>query len=201
MPRLDIDYNLFFKETSKLNTLLSSISILPPFHQKLVAEIILLRLFSLLENAIASISARIACNANYLDGSYPVLLALGHSSASAISLFKNRGRRTPKQYLTWTIAREIKNNVKFVIHLSDDFYRTIDNNSSFISEIRNIRNRIAHNNDDSRKKYKEVVRYHYGAYLNRITPGHLLLTKRKTPCLLNQYITTTRIFISDLTKK
>ena len=201
MPRLDIDYNLFDRETSKLSSLVSNLNNLPPYHQKLVAEIVLLRLFSLLENAIVSISTKIACNANYLDGSHPVLLTNASSLNSAIYLFKTHGRAKPKQQLRWTKASDIKNNVEFVIDISDNFYRIIGNNGSFLSEIRKVRNRIAHNNSDSRRKYRDVVRQYYGAYLNNITPGYLLITNRRNPIILDQYIISARVFVANLTKR
>lgn len=200
MPKLDIDYNLFNIETSKLDGLASGIGVLSLFHQKLVAEIILLRLFYLLENAIVSICIKIACGANYLDGSAPILLEKAPSFQSAISLFRTHGR-SKKRNLIWTKGKEIKKNVKYIIDASDNLFDIINKYSSILSEIKYVRNRIAHNNKTSRNNYKSVVRRHYGAYLNHITPGNLLLTKRKTPNLLNQYIITTRIFIKDLTKK
>lgn len=200
MPNLDIEYKLFNIETIKLIGLASGTGILSIFHQKLVAEIILLRLFYLLENAIVSICIKIACGANYLDGSTPILLKKAPSSQSAISLFKTHGRSN-KRNLIWTKGGEIKENIKYIIDPSDNLFYIINNYSSILAEIKYVRNRIAHNNKTSRNNYKSVVRRHYGAYLNHITPGNLLLTRRKTPNLLNQYITATRIFIKDLTKK
>lgn len=99
------------------------------------------------------------------------------------------------------MGREIKENIKYIIDQSDNIFSIIDNISSRITEIRYVRNRIAHNNFKSRNNYKTVVSRHYGASLNNITPGILLLTKRKNPNLLSQYIATTRIFMTELTKK
>jgi len=200
MPNLDIDHNFFNREISKLNSLASSLGTLSPSHQKLVAEIILLRLFSLLENAIASICIKIACGANYLDGTASILLKRATSFQSAISLFRTHGRSKTRK-LIWTRGREIKENVKYIIDSSDNLFNIIDIYSPIIAEIKYVRNRIAHNNEKSRENYKSVVRQHYGAYLKNITPGILLLTKRKTPNLLIQYIIKTRIFIKELTKK
>lgn len=201
MPRLDVDFRSFDKETQKLNNLTNNINSLSPLHQKLVAEIMLLRLLSLLENTIESIFVKIACGANYLDGSVPILLGRANSYQSGLSLFRNYNRTSPRIYLKWTIVKEIKRNVKYVIDHSDTIYSILDQYNINIDEIRRIRNRIAHNNKNSRNKYKYVVMRHYGAYLNFITPGTLLLTKRKTPNLLVQYITTSRVFISDLVKR
>ena len=200
MPKLDIEFNLISIETSKLTDLVLGLSALSAAHQKLVAEIILLRLFSLLENAIASVCIKIACGANYLDGTNPILLVRATSSQSAISLFQTH-RRSNKRKLIWTKGKEIKENIKYIVDSSDNLFNVINLHSSFIAEIKYVRNRIAHNNKISRDNFKSVVRMHYGAYLKNITPGILLLTKRKNPNLLTQYIVKTRIFIKELTKR
>ena len=153
MPRLDIDFNLFDKETSKLYGLVSNLNNLSAFYQKLVAEIILLRLFSLLENAISSICIKIACGANYLDGTNPILLNRASSFQSAIFLFRNYSRARVRNNLNWAIGREIKENIKYIIDPIDNLFSTIDNFSSIITEIRYVRNRIAHNNIISRNNY------------------------------------------------
>ena len=76
----------------------------------------------------------------------------------------------------------------------------VDRNSSLIDELRRVRNRIAHNNAQSRTNYRDVVRRHYGAFLNHVTPGMLLLSSRKKPTLIEQYIKKQRIFVKDIIK-
>ena len=95
----------------------------------------------------------------------------------------------------------IKDNVKNIINPNDNFYNVVNRHGTLIDEMRRIRNRIAHNNSSARGKYRAIVRRYYGAYLNNITPGTLLLSPRKSPPLLAQYIIKSRILIKDLVKK
>jgi hypothetical protein len=102
--------------------------------------------------------------------------------------------------LMWSKASEIKENTKYVIDPNDNFSQVIDRNGSLIDELRRVRNRIAHNNAQSRRKYREVVRRYYGAYMNHVTPGVLLLTTRIRPALIEQYIKQERILVKDILK-
>lgn len=202
MPRLDVDNRIFNNEVTKLYQLTSDMSrVLAASHQKYVVEISMLRLFSLLENSISSVASKIACGAEYLDGSNPVLLNRATSFQSAVSLFKRFRRRRQKNYLIWTKGSYIIDNIKHVIDSSDNIFYVINNYGFFIDELRRIRNQVAHNNSNSRKQYREVVRRYYGAYLNNITPGILLLSARRNPSPIFNYIIQSRVFINDLTKK
>ena len=200
MPTIRPDFEVVDTETTRLLGLSSSLAALPPNHQKLVAEIILLRLFSLLENLIAIVPAKLACGASYLDGVAPLRLAQARSIDNAMDLFKTHARAKPRYRLPWTKAAEIKENVKYMIDPQDSYVRVIDNFGSLIDEIRRVRNRIAHNNRQSRDNYQVIVLRHYGAHLNHVTPGILLLTTRKQPCLLDQYIKKSRVLAKDLVR-
>lgn len=169
-------------------------------HQKLVAEIVLLRLFSLFENLISSISLKLTSGATYADGSAPALLAQARSSQSARTLLQTHGRAKPRHQLNWSKASEIKTNLQHVININDNVVAVVDRNGVLIDELRRVRNRIAHNNTQSRKQYRDVVRRHYGAYVNNVTPGMLLLTQRMQPSLLEQYIKQQRIMVKDIVK-
>ena len=202
MPSLELDYRTYDSETSRLLSLCSTLESLSAHHQKLVAEIALLRLFSLFENLVASTCAKVASGAKYLDGTAPFLrVSAARSRQNALALFRTHGRSNPRSQLRWTKASEIKKNVRFVIDCTDNMVRVIDQNGSLIDEIRRVRNRVAHNNSRSRENYRQVVRKHYGAYLNHVTPGMLLLAPRISPCLLVQYISKTRIVAKDIVKK
>ncbi len=200
MPSIEPDYRIHDSETSKLLNLSGTLSILSPVYQKLVAEIVLLRLFSLFENLVSSVSAKLVSGAIFMDGTNPALLTTARSAQGARTLFQTHVRTRTKYQVQWSQASEIKDNVKYVIDSTDNFVIVIDRNGSFIDELRRVRNRIAHNNATSRSKYRVVVRRHYGAYLNHVTPGILLLTPRIHPCLLDQYIRKTRVFAKDLVK-
>jgi len=200
MPSILPDYRLHDAETSRLLGLCRTLSTLQPIHQKLVAEIVLLRLFSLFENTISSICLKLVCGASYVDGTSPNLLLRARSVQNARALFQTHGRTRPRHDLKWSKAGEIKENLRYVINASDNVVAVVDRNGVLVDELRRVRNRIAHNNPQSRRNYREVVRRHYGAFLNHVTPGMLLLTQRLTPSLLEQYIRQQRIVVKDAVK-
>jgi len=200
MPSILTDYRVYDSQTNSLLRLRASLKDLPPTHQKLVAEIVLLRLFSLFENLVSSVSIKLVCGASYVNGSSPVLLKRVRYAKDAIRLFVTHGRPRPRYQLIWTKAKDIKDNVKYAIDITDNYMTVVDRNATFIDKMRRIRNRIAHNNTASRNKYREVVKQQYGAYLNHVTPGTLLLTPRFIPCLLEQYIRESRILAKDLVR-
>jgi hypothetical protein len=79
-------------------------------------------------------------------------------------------------------------------------FGTLTYNSTLIDEMRNVRNRIAHNNPASRVKYQLVVRRHYGAEQKHISPGTLLLTDRFAPRLIDQYLVQSKVLVKQMLK-
>jgi hypothetical protein len=199
MPNVLSDYRTHDTETQRLLDLSGTLNCLSLVHQKLVAEIVLLRLFSLFENLIVSVSLKLACGATYVDGSNPTLLVRARSSKHALTLFQTYGRNK-QRLLQWSKAADIKENLRYVINYTDNIATVVDRNGVLIDELRRIRNRIAHNNVKARKNYREVVRRYYGAFMNHVTPGILLLTPRIRPPLLEQYIRQERILVKDIVK-
>jgi hypothetical protein len=200
MPKLDVDYLFCSSEIDKLSELELNLSALPPQFQKLVAEIVLLRLFYLFQESVASMATKLQCGARYLDGTSATVLAPAKSAISAQSNMSSLGRTKPRNNLKWSKVTDIKENVKYVIGPSDHFVTILDYHASFVDEMRRVRNRIAHNNLQARRNYSLVVKKHYGAFLNSVTPGTLLLSKRKSPRLLEQYLTKTKILIKNIAK-
>ena len=200
MPRLDLEYKSYLRETDKLLELYANISPLLLTYQKVVAEIIILRLFDLLQNVIKSTTVKIICRARYIDGSNPLLLEPARSSQEALSKMKSHNRRKPRTDLRWSKVKDIKENVRHLINISDHFVTVLDIHASFIEEVRRVRTRIAHNNLASRKNYRLVVRIHYGAFVNSITPGILLLSPRRKPTLIEQYLRKARILVKEMVK-
>lgn len=200
MPSVLSDYRIHDFETNRLLDLCKTLGAMEPVHQKLVAEIVLLRLFYLFENVISSVCMKLTCGANYADGTHPILLKRARSIQNARALLQTYGRTQPRGTLKWSKSKEIKENLRHVIDANDNVINVVDRNGVLIDELRRVRNRIAHNNPQSRKNYRDVVRKHYGGYLNYVTPGMLLLTRRIHPPLLEQYIRQQRIVIKDVVK-
>lgn len=200
MPKLSADYRFSSAEIDKLLALEGSISSLPPQFQKLAAEIVLLRLFYLFQDGVASMATKLICGANYVDGSAPTILAPAKSAISARSNMSVVGRSKPRHNLSWSTVSEIKENIKFVVAPTEHFIDVLDHHGTFVDEMRRVRNRIAHNNPQARKNYRIIVQRHYGAFLNSVTPGTLLLSARRSPPLLNQYLTKTKILLKQIAK-
>ena len=199
MVKLEVDHLEFDSESDKLIDLLSNISSLQPRFAKLVAEILLIRLFSSLEEAIISVTTKIGCGATYVDGSQPRLAVQSKSRRGAIDNMMKYGRSKPR-YLQWSQVKEIRENVRYIIDPNEHFLNELDRHSGFIEEIRWIRNRIAHNNTAARANYRKAILRYYGGYVNSVTPGTLLLSPRRSPVLIEQYLRMSIILLKTLVK-
>ena len=200
MPRLAVDYRDFVQQTNRLLDLRLNIAPLHPRYQKLVAEVLFLRVFGLVERTIESITLKILCGARYMDASWPLVLIGANSALEARYNMTTVGRRRPLFYLKWTQVAEIKKNVVHLIDPAEVFIGTLDLYNSYIEEMRHVRNHIAHRTSSTRAKFKPIVRAYYGAYLNSITPGALLLSPRWAPTLFDRYVGTARILMRDLVR-
>ena len=200
-PNISVDWRTFGLEASRLNHLVSSIDTLPAGHRKLVAEIVMIRLFLLLENNIASICAKLICGVDYLDGSTPVRLINVASIPSARSAMLTFGRKKQKSWLSWTRSRDIKDNLKFTMDSTDPVFTTVDKYGQLLSEMRHVRNRIAHKNRNTQENFRKVIRQHYGGVKQGVSPGVLLLTEALGPQRpMDRYIASCRILIKDLVR-
>lgn len=200
MFRLASNLELIDQEANKLLRIHSHLSVLPPRFAKLVAEIIILRVFDLLENSFKSITIKLQCGALYFDGTSANVTVAARSADGAIKNMINYGRTKPRYQLRWSSVSEIKRNLEFVLQPTDHALQILDYNSTFIDEFRRVRNRVAHNNVKSRKEFQIIVRRYYGATLNFVTPGTLLLTDRWHPQILVKYIQGTKILVKELVK-
>lgn len=161
--------------------------------QKLVAELVMMRLFDDFQEAIAGIAFRLACGTAYADGTRPTLLtAPAKSTAQARSLYETFGRTKP-QYAKWSKAGYINDTTKYVLEPSDPFTVACSAHGNVIAEMQSVRNRIAHANAKSRAGYAQVVKQRYGATRNNVSPGTLLISSRFSPVLLEQYLISCRV--------
>jgi len=199
MVKLEVDYLELDSEIDKLIDLLSHISSLQPRFAKLVAEILLLRLFDSLKETIMSVTTKIGCGALYVDGSQPRLAVQSRSRQGAIDNMMKYGRKKPR-YPKWSPVKEIRENVRYIIDPNEYFLNELDRHILFIEEIRWIRNRIAHNNTTVRANYRRAILRYYGGYVNSVTPGTLLLSPRQAPVLIEQYLKKARILVKTLVK-
>jgi len=201
VPLLAVDSKEFSSQSLRLESLLISISVLPPNHRKLVAEIALVRLFLLVQNTIRSISAKILCGASYCDSSEPKCLVRSRTIRGAYDLMRSHSRSTPKKRLSWGESSEIRDNLELTLSETDPFFVTVMNHGTLLVDMRYIRNHIVHYNDTTLSHFRKMVRKHYGGLKQGITPGLLLLTtKLGTKPLLQQYLIESRVLIKSLVR-
>jgi hypothetical protein len=199
MVNLSSDYIDCTNAVDRLLELEQNIMSVRPEYSRAVAEVLMLRLFDVLIEWIHTASVKMVCGACYLDGSHPRVLVPARSKISAINSMITYGRVKPRG-LRWSQVSEIKENVENVLDLSEHFYRELENHGILISEMKAIRNRIAHNNTNSKAAFKNIVVKYYGAGRHSVTPGMLLLTARQEPILIEQYLRKTKLLIRVLGK-
>jgi hypothetical protein len=168
-----------------------------PRLQKLLAELIMMRLFDDLQEAIQGVALRLACGTHYVNGTAPTLLtAPAKSTTGARHLYETYGRTKPR-HLKWSKVKFINETTKYVLDPLEPFTKACNANALVISEMQAIRNRIAHGNETSRAAFSVVVKRYYGAKLNHMSPGLMLLSPRFSPPLLNRYLTSCRVIAAD----
>jgi hypothetical protein len=201
MPRLEPEHRSFMQETDRLLRLLNSITSIEITHRRVIAEIIHLRLSILVENHLSVIIGKICCAATYLDGSAPLLLIAQESRARAYAAIKTLNR-TNDFSVRWNNGRSIRRGIEHLIAANDHCVSVMLNYGSFLTDMRYIRNHIAHRNDSTRDNFRTLVRRYYGATPPGITSGVLLLSPRvsRPRPLIEIQILTARILIKDLVK-
>lgn len=202
MPKasLKVPYQTFMDRNYRHSGVVDALPQLEPGLQKLLAEMVLIRLFDDLQEALSGMAYRLACGTDYLDGSSPTLLTSpARSTAGARALFEGHNR-TKNTYVKWSKVSYIKKTTGLVLPSSENFITSCENHSLKISEMQSIRNRIAHKNSDSRKNFDVVLRRYYGAAPKNVTPGLLLLTSRVSPNPLHLYLAATRVIAKECAK-
>ncbi len=185
-----------------LATHIRSVDSLPRVY---VAEMITVRLYSLFEAIIEDSACRLICGAKYCDGSSPLLQrphpTQGFERArDAMCTFGRPDPEKEKFQLRWGRAREIRKNLEYLFSPREHFIHTVVGHGQFISDLRKMRNHIAHGSVGTRRKFNEVVRNYYGANVNAITPGKMLLSSRFSPLLLEQFCRKTQIILLAVIK-
>jgi hypothetical protein len=202
MPSLLIDYSDFRAETARLTALLASTTALAPAHRKFIAEIALLRLAILIENSMKSVFCKLICGATYFDGAAPSLLVQQRNIPAAVNAMQNLGRQKTRNSLPWNDGAEIRENIRYLIDPTDQCHQVLVNHASYLTEIRYIRNHIAHRNDKSRTNFVKLIRRYYGARARGITCGNLLLSPRvsSTRPLLETHIVRANVMMKDIVR-
>ena len=199
-PNVAVPHSDFLDQCARHDKVIAGLPSVEAGLQKLLAELVMMRLFDEWQEAVAGVAYRLACGAPYVDGTIPNLLTgPATSTSNARTLFENHGRVKPR-YVKWSRVNFINDTTKHVIDAADPFVSACSAYSLQIAEMQAIRNRIAHKNARSREAFQVVVRRYYGANLNHVSPGLLLLSPRQSPPLLHRYLATCRVIVRDCAK-
>jgi hypothetical protein len=103
--------------------------------------------------------------------------------------------------LSWNDGPSIRASVVHIINPEEHCITVVRNFGSHFTDMRYVRNHVAHRNDGSRWNFRKLVRRYYGADVPGITTGTLLLSPRvSSPPLVEVHIRTSRTLIKDLLK-
>lgn len=200
MPRHSIDasYKNALNKLSIVERFLLKSRNLPPDLQGFIGEVLMLRMFSILEDFVRTVACKIACGARYRNGSPSNPITLCKSMDDAMNKFKTVGRKTAKQNLHFTNVSNTNEAIKHVIGATEPFRAKLQRFGVEFDEMRVIRNHIAHSNNSTRKGYKMIIQRRYGAS-HRIKIGSFLVsTKRNPKAFIEQYLIDVRVIIKEI---
>ena len=186
-------------DIERLETFRTDSQSLAPKHQYLIAELIVLRLFSIIESAIEEVACKLVAGATYLNGTHPARLFTANSMDGARSAMLTHGQSRRKSYLRWTSAKDIRDSTSKVLKSTDPFLANARAHGNILSEMRKVRNFLAHRSPKARQDFREVVRVVYGAN-SRVKISAFLTSPRHPIAKVDEYLATAKIMISDLAK-
>ena len=199
-PRLEVTVRKVTTDIGRLERFRTTSQSLAPEHQYLIAELITLRLFSIVESAIEDIACKLVAGSTYTNGTQPRRLFVAGSMLGSKSAMLTHGQLKPRINLRWTSAKDICASTEQVLHSADPFIGYAQAHGNILSEMRKVRNFLAHQSPQARKGYKEVVRVVYGAD-SRVRIGAFLTSRRRrSVAKIDEYLGAARIMISDLAR-
>lgn len=168
-------------------------------YQYMISEVVMLRLFSILESTIAEVAFKLACGALYRNGNAPLVHRPCKSMQDASSNMLTFSRRKPLMYHRWTKSSFIKDSIEHILNLSDSFYSNIQIHGNLINEMRIVRNHIAHKSNSTRQDYNQLLQQLYGGNPKLNVGTFLTSTSRHARPNIDKYIASTTIILNDIT--
>ena len=202
MPSLVPEWKSFQQTVVRLDEVISSSSSLSPGHRKIIAELVLVRLAIGIENALSRAAYKIAAGATFVDGTVANLSAPQATVTRAELFLKTDGGvlAHPKG-IRWLDGGEVARVLLLAVDASDASTTIGARHGGTLSRTRKIRNHIAHRNRTSSTAFQSVVRQVYGAKLNSVTPGTLLLTpKAGSVPLVRQLLIRSRVMMKEFVR-
>jgi hypothetical protein len=164
----------------------------------MISEVIMLRLFAILEHAISEFAFKFACGALYQNGNSPRVHRLCTSIQDANSQMLSYGRRNPLSYHRWTKDNLIQKSIQNILDITDAYFSQIQIHANAINEMRIVRNHIAHKSANTKREYYQLLTSLYGGN-PRITAGAFLTsTSRHSRANIDKYVLLTNVILNDI---
>lgn len=197
-PRIETTYSSALSQITILENYRNCSLALESKFQHLIAEVIMLRLFSIIENCIRETAQKLACGSSYKNGINPIPIITCRSMSDACLKFQSYNRTKPIS-LRWTKVQFVNNSIKKIIPPTEPFrIKLVPFNNSY-DEMRKVRNHIAHRTSSTYVDYKAVIIQNFGGQLKIKTGAFLTSTKRLSRAKIDTYFSISRIMINDLT--
>ena len=200
VPKIQTAYKNALQDISVVENYKIKSLVLQPQFQGFVAEILMLRLFSILEKAVFDISCRVACGAQYFNGLIPTPIIMARTIDDAINKFKNYNRTSTYDHLQFSNVSNTNKAIKNVIPDTEPFRQNLNHYGVEFEEMRNVRNQIAHRTSNTYSKYRDVIMRRYGSALRIKTSVFLISTTRERRPVIDQYVTIVKLMLLDLAK-
>ena len=198
VPRLDITLRDTRRGIDYFATYRSDSRDLAPRYQYFIVELIMLRLFAIMENAIADVAYKLVAGAAYINGNKPRRCFSASSIAGARTAMLAYGRSKPRQNLSWSKSKYIRESTSRVLASTESYLTYAQVHGGTLDEMRKVRNFIAHRNSTSRRGYKQVVRATYGAN-SKVGVGPFLVSdQRSSTAKIDSYLLAVKIIIADM---
>lgn len=200
MPRVSLSttYKACIRDIDQLRIYIDGSIGMEAKYQYLIAEVVMLRLFAILEHGIKDVALKLACGAEYTNGRLPtVLIPCRSMDDAANKMLTLRPRRDRPRYLKWTKDDFVEKSIRYVLDIRDTFFVNIQNNAILLNEMRVVRNELAHRTRGTRSEYLLELQRIYGVH-TRLTVGPFLTsTARHTLSNVERYILSTPIMLND----
>ncbi|WP_139019151.1 hypothetical protein [Acidovorax radicis] len=199
-PNLAATVNVAEAQIAKLQKYRIEASCLDAKYQHIISEMIMLRLFSVFEDAVAEIAFKIVAGAIYTNGKIPAVSIKARRFSESRALLLTYGRSKPESNLKWTKAQYIKQSVEYIISVNESYIVNAQAHGQIIDEMRRVRNFLAHNTKTAKADFKVIVRQTYGANVSISVGAFLTSTRRSNISNIEKYMTASKAIISSLAR-
>lgn len=200
LPKLSSTLDRAFKAIDRLESLKTDSEALDAKYQHFISEMLMLRLFSIFEDAVSEIAFKILSGALYSDGKVPNLNVPRTTITNARNVYLNHGRKKPLQNLKWTKAQYIVESVRFVMDQNEPFISNAQIHGSVIEQMRKARNVIGHNSASAKDDFNKLIKSKYGANIKLSIGAYLCSTKRHPVANIVRHFSEVKIILKDISR-